>query len=367
MARSPANRIGSARAAGCETEDLIRTNLRRAGSTARDSAPDRTRRLGRAATSILATLGVTLLACSSVPAATPFAMPDAQPPIGAFLSSDASGTEAVAGFASWLGGPEVTVGHTYLPPNSWADVRGPEFILRPWAEWRADDPGRMLVLNVPMLVPNEVDASDDQVAALLHRAASGEFNENFRVLAERLIALGAADAIVVPGWEMNGTTYTHRCAPDPDAWKQHFRGVVAAMRSVPGQQFRFDFTPSRGRDDIGWTECYPGDDVVDIIGMDTYDQAPGDEFSDYVEQPYGLQDQVDFAAARGKPISFAEWGLFRYGDRPEFIRGMFEWITSHNVVYHTISDYCPHGVWRCEDNPKSSAVFRDLFGSVPLR
>ncbi|MGW3061719.1 hypothetical protein ACWC98_38270, partial [Streptomyces goshikiensis] len=31
----------------------------------------------------------------------------------------------------------------------------------------------------------------------------------------------------------------------------------------------FDFAPNRGKDAIGWTECYPGDDVVDIVGMDS--------------------------------------------------------------------------------------------------
>jgi hypothetical protein len=32
-------------------------------------------------------------------------------------------------------------------------------------------------------------------------------------------------------------------------------------------------------------------------------------------------------------------------------------------LYQTISDYCPHGVWRCRANPKSSAVYRALTAS----
>jgi Glycosyl hydrolase family 26 len=285
------------------------------------------------------------------------------PAFGAFLGSDASGVNLISGFEKWLGGRQVTVGHTYLPPNNWGDVQGPAFILRPWAQWRAARPERMLVLNVPMLVPNEINMSDSEVAALLARGASGEFDENFRVLGQRLVRLGAADTVIVLGWEMNGTTYTSRCAPDSAAWRAYWRSIVEMMRSVPGQRFRFDFTSTRGPDHIPWERCYPGDDVVDIIGMDTYDHAPGNDFHDYLFQPSGLQDQADFAAKHGKPISFPEWGLFRYGDRPEYVHAMYEWITTHDVVYHTITDFCPHGVWRCEGNPKSSATFRALFGA----
>ena len=82
-----------------------------------------------------------------------------------------------------------------------------------------------------------------------------------------MTALGVPDAIVVLGWEMNGTTYTHRCGPDPAAWKSYWTRIVRAMRSVPGQRFRFESTPNRGRDAIPWPRCYPGDEVVDIIGM----------------------------------------------------------------------------------------------------
>ncbi|MCZ9344213.1 hypothetical protein NGM37_41365, partial [Streptomyces sp. TRM76130] len=107
----------------------------------------------------------------------------------------------------------------------------------------------------------------------------------------------------VLGWEMNGITYTHRCGPDPEAWKAYWNRIVTTMRAVPGQRFRFDFTPSRGRDAVPWTECYPGDDTVDVIGMDAYDQPRGMPFEEQVTEPYGLRAHVDFAKAHGKPVS----------------------------------------------------------------
>ncbi|GAA3098443.1 hypothetical protein GCM10020254_49790 [Streptomyces goshikiensis] len=157
---------------------------------------------------------------------------------------------------------------------------------------------------------------DRQVARLIRAGAEGAYDHHFRKLAERLVDLGVPDTVIVLGWEMNGTTYTHRCAPDPENWKAYWRRVVKAMRSVPGQEFRFDFAPNRGKDAIGWTECYPGDDVVDIVGMDSYDQDPGRSFDDQVSQPYGLQQHVDFAKAHGKGISYPEWGAVQARGQP---------------------------------------------------
>lgn len=282
---------------------------------------------------------------------------------GAFLGSDEEAFRRADGMRAWLRGTRQRVGHTYLPGDRWSNIEGLPRFLSPWARWRAGGEDRLFVLNVPMLPGNEEPHTDAGVRRLLAEGAAGRYDHRFRTLAQRLVRLGLHDAVLVPGWEMNGTTYTHRCGPDPHAWKTYWRSLVTAMRSVPGQEFRFDFAPSRGEDALAWPLCYPGDDVVDIIGMDTYDQPPGEDFDDYITQPYGLRAHVDFAAAHGKPISFPEWGLFRNGDNAAYMRRMLEWMTEHPPVYQTISDYCPHGVWWCDRNPESARVFREAFAA----
>ncbi|MEU3523457.1 glycosyl hydrolase [Streptomyces sp. NPDC038707] len=289
----------------------------------------------------------------AVPASAPAAAP-----FGAFLDSGADGVARMAGLSHWLGGADLTVGHTYLPGGLWEDIEGPPGFLEPWAGWRHERADRTLVLNVPMQERNEEDVPDDEVRGLLRQGAAGAFDGHFRTLAERLVTLGVPDTVIVLGWEMNGTTYTHRCGPDPTAWKAYWNRIVAAMRAVPGQRFRFDFAPSRGRDAVPWTECYPGDDTVDIIGMDSYDQPAGVTFDEQVSEPYGLQRHVDFAQAHGKPVSYPEWGLFRNGDNAAYMRRMLAWIDEHRPVYHTLTDYCPHGVWQCPANPRSARVYR---------
>jgi hypothetical protein len=282
----------------------------------------------------------------------------AVPPFGAFLDSGPLGIARMAELSNWLGGTELKVAHTYLPGDSWRDIEGPPGFLDAWAQWRRAKADRMLVLNVPMQEHNEDGVSDDSVRWLLRQGAAGAFDQHFRALAERLVALKVPDTVIVLGWEMNGITYTHRCAPDPENWKRYWNRIVTAMRAVPGQKFRFDFAPSRGQDAVPWTACYPGDATVDIIGMDSYDQPAGLSFDQQVKEPYGLQQHVDFAKAHGKPVSYPEWGLFRNGDDPQYMRGMLAWIDAHKPLYNTLTDYCPHGVWQCPENPRSAWIYR---------
>ncbi|MFH9707575.1 glycoside hydrolase family 26 protein [Streptomyces luteogriseus] len=285
------------------------------------------------------------------------------PAFGAYLDYGPRGVARMAQLSTWLGGAELRVGHTYLPGDRWSNIEGLPGFLDVWANWRRERADRLLVLNVPMMERNEEGVSDWEVRRLLRQAAEGRFDHHFRRLAERLVELGVPDTVLVLGWEMNGITYTHRCGPDPESWKKYWNRIVTTMRSVPGQKFRFDFTPSRGRDAVPWTQCYPGDDTVDIIGMDAYDQPRGMSFDEQVKEPYGLQHHVEFAKAHGKAISFPEWGLFRNGDNSEYMKRMLAWMDEHKPLYQTLTDYCPHGVWQCDDNPRASQVYRSfLFG-----
>ncbi|MBX9398296.1 hypothetical protein K4749_33075 [Streptomyces sp. TRM72054] len=280
------------------------------------------------------------------------------PALGAYVGYDIRGVKRIKEFSTWLGGAKVRVGHTYLPGDLWSNIEGRRDFLDVWAEWRRAKDDRVFVLNVPLMEQNEADLPDSKVRDLLRQAAAGAFDRHFRTLAQNLVALGVPDTILVLGWEMNGITYTHRCGPNPKHWKTYWRRIVTAMRSVPGQRFMFEFAPNRGVDDIPWPKCYPGDDVVDIIGMDSYDQPNGITFDEQVSEPYGLQFHVDFAKAHGKPIAYPEWGLFRNGDNVTYMLRMLAWLDEHKPLYHTVTDYCPHGVWECSANSRASAVYR---------
>ncbi|MET7488917.1 glycosyl hydrolase [Streptomyces sp. NPDC005538] len=284
---------------------------------------------------------------------------------GAYVGYGADAVRRVAEFGAWLGRPEPRVGHAYLPGDNWSGIEGGSSDLDQWTEWRRAREDRLLVLNVPMLDRNEEHLPDSVVRAELADGADGRYDGHFAALARRLVQQGAPDTEIVLGWEMNGITYSHRCAPAPASWKRYWTRIVTAMRSVPGQRFRFDFTPNRGRDAIPWTDCYPGDRYVDVIGMDAYDSPRGTPFTEQLTESYGLLAQAAFARAHHKPLAYPEWGLYENGDNPTYMRGMLSWMTGQHPLYQTISDYCPHGVWRCGANPKSAAVYRTLTDRQP--
>ncbi|MBC3844377.1 hypothetical protein GXW82_42210 [Streptacidiphilus sp. 4-A2] len=173
-------------------------------------------------------------------------LPPHRVPFGLFLGSDESDA-AETRLSEWLGGAPIQVGHTYLPGNHWDDIEGSPSLLGAWAAWKGEQSDRLLVIGTPMLPDNEAGVPDEEVRQELREGADGQNDAHFTLLAQRLVALGLPDAVLTLGWEMNGTTYTSRCGPDPAAWKAYWRRVVDAMRTVPGQHLRFEFAPTRAR------------------------------------------------------------------------------------------------------------------------
>ncbi|CAM5631401.1 hypothetical protein SBADM41S_05025 [Streptomyces badius] len=189
----------------------------------------------------------------------------------------------------------------------------------------------------------------------LRRGADGAYDRHFRTLGRRLVGLGLSDTVLVIGWEMNGITYQHRCGPDPDAWKQYWKRVVQAMRAVPGQRFRFEFTPNRGRDAIPWTRCYPGDAYVDVIGMDAYG-APAE--ADTAAGPAALVHRTGAPRRRGTVGALV--GQVRIGRLPGGDRGLLGRVGLRGLL-------AAHGRTRfpCAPVPVSAVLSDDLSGGGP--
>lgn len=148
----------------------------------------------------------------------------------------------------------------------------------------------------------------------------------FTTLAKKLVSMGAANAIIRLGWEANGN-YPWPGGTGGFAWTTSggaayvaaFRAVVAAMRAVAGQAFLFDFNMNYGdtnsifQDGGGFAAWYPGNDVVDIISADGYDNGyPGSY------QP-NLEVVIKLAMAQGKPWGVGEYGISDANYQPTFL------------------------------------------------
>jgi len=174
------------------------------------------------------------------------------------------------------------------------------------------------------------------------------------------------------GWEFNGTGYF----PWSAVGKAHdyidaFQNFVDVFRSV-SSKFRFEWCPNKGDVGMNPADAYPGDEYVDVIGMDFYwDSKQSWSFTDpvkawnyFVDEKYGLQWHQDFAAAHGKPTAYSEWGVNSNNAR-EFIDLADKWFNSHDVLYQNYWNSDSNFQGKLSDNqyPNTGAAFKSEFAT----
>lgn len=208
--------------------------------------------------------------------------------------------------------------------------------------------------------------------ATLGTAAKGGYDANYLAMAQQLIAnAGDTDQIMVRvGWEFNGKGWNSSSAVgQPDNYIEAYRKFVDAFRTV-SDKFVFEWCPNIGPTDMNPETAYPGDDYVDIIGIDFYYNTQWDStdpvqaWNWFVNEPYGLQWQQDFAAAHGKDTAIGEWGMNI--DSPEFVRFVADWAEQHGMVYQNYwdSNAAFQGMLRDGQYAEAAAAFLQLFGAT---
>ncbi|MBE3203471.1 MULTISPECIES: glycoside hydrolase family 26 protein [Parafrankia] len=211
--------------------------------------------------------------------------------------------------------------------------------------------------------------------------ASGAYNSHWAEFGRWLVSKGRPATIVRLAWEFNGTWFEWSVRGNPSAWASCYRQVVSAVRSTDPQA-RFDWAMN-AHSSSPW-DAYPGDDYVDIIGIDSYDQWPASTtaeiFDKQCNQAVGLCAAIAFARAHGKQFSVPEWGLVASsgteagrsgqagGDNPVYIQQMYETFRANADVlaYETYFKDSRAGnvhssLINPNENPKSSAVYASLW------
>jgi hypothetical protein len=347
---------------------------------------------------------VAAVACGIAMAMGSIAAVVAGPQVSVYRSTAPYGPPDVDAFSQWLGVP-VTLGFDYGSGHDWVwGIAGPDWLLAPWAQWVRAQPGRNLVLSVPMLAgpadrsgPDGIPGTADDVS--LAKCAAGQYDIHWTTLANNLAYHGLHWAYLRPGWEMDGG-YTWSAKPGSGNEANYagcFRRIVQVMRAAqPANQWKFIWNP--GTADPAYLQAiWPGDAYVDMVGPDIYDHswAPNtypypsgcdaacrltrqqNAWYGYSELPV-LQALRDFAVAHGKPMAIPEWGLVTRsdghggGDNPFFMQKMYEFIMDPNnhVVFHAYFDV----TWSATDNfrisppsnsfPVSSPMYKQMFGAV---
>lgn len=107
-----------------------------------------------------------------------------------------------------------------------------------------------------------------------------------------------------PFHEMNGDWFWwgRQMQGGSETYREAFRLLVDYIRER-SDLVLFCWSPDKGL----FTEYYPGDDYVDMIGMDIYDIGSRKSVTPAKAVSW-LEDAVDFAAERGKVAAFTETG-----------------------------------------------------------
>ncbi len=317
------------------------------------------------------------------------------------------GAMANEAFAKWMNLPVVWA-EDFTPNEQWRDnVEGGGWQLGEWSKWKKGAVGRRLVLSI-CLLPGPWDLSGPKQSngtktpVSLEAGAKGEYNEHFKRLAENLVKYELTDSVLRLGWEFNGGWYTWRAGKNPDAYAGYWRQIVTTMRAVPGtKELQFCWNPAMGWQQFPSEKAWPGDEYVDIVGLDVYDESwmkdtypwpEGASVSEIASRrravwekvllhgDHGLMFWKNFATAHRKPFSIPEWGVNNRGDKHGgldnvfFVEQMHAFITNptNRVYFHCYFDVqagdghhqLSPGIAGNEvtEFPQSAARFKELFG-----
>ena len=213
--------------------------------------------------------------------------------------------------------------------GGWANYEGSAWTMVQWMYTQGRGPDK-LWLNIPPFPQHENHKLAD--------VANGQFDAHYKQVASQLKNNGYDRITWRPIWEFEGGWYEWgwKSGYQPSApqyctdYVAAFRDMVAAIRSVmPQARFTFNLAdgtimvPNNGGD---WRDCYPGDDVVDEVAIDTYDglrsqKTPADARWQQDQVP-GITDSQAFALAHHKGWSVPEWAIGAMGDNPLFVKNM---------------------------------------------
>ncbi len=202
-------------------------------------------------------------------------------------------------------------------------------------------------------------------------AADGDYNGDFKKIGQ-MIAKKYPTAYVRPGWEFNIPNWKWKATPENvDEFKEAFRQASKSLKEG-GPKLRIVWNPNEGKGGSlpDASTAWPGDDVVDIVGLDAYDWSP--PYDEKGWQEHRTKDQGwdywgNFARQHGKKFALPEWGVIpggddSGGDNPSYINYVMQWMVDNRDImafetyFDETDDYCKCAL---SQNPKAKAAYLD--------
>ncbi len=313
---------------------------------------------------------------------------DGPPPSLAVQQGVYVGAADPGGIASFASATQTapTIASDYLPSNSFwdgMDGSGGELAWILQNGWSGTP--YTLSLGVPIIPTNPSGVPEGTLA----NGALGLYDNYFVALGKNLVAAGEGNAYLRLGWEFDGGWYAWSATtPTAEAnFAEYFRQIVKSMRSIPGEEFKFVWNPDAaafgGEPGYDVDLAYPGNEYVNYIGVDAYDQTwvtPQTAQNAWNETTFPeLTAAEQFAQGQGVPLAIPEWGVavrndgHGLGDDPLYVNNMFTWMQdpANNVAYESYFDYdgsTQEDAITDGNFPDSLAAFTsDFGGSAPTQ
>ena len=216
----------------------------------------------------------------------------------------------------------------------------------------------------------------------LSGAAGGDYESRWRSMAQSIAANWGDHRTVYirPGHEMNGSWFdwsiTSNSVGDFKEAFKRYHGIIQQELVQKGYNAKVTIGYNGGSANSGVSidDAWPGDQYVDVIGIDYYDaywpgnpspschttQQQWDEFVNNTNRAgeTGLNEWIKFAKEKGKPIAFPEWGLTDQAtndapcDNPLWIQNMHDFFAANagsgpgQVLYEMYFNIGGESKWR---------------------
>jgi hypothetical protein len=274
--------------------------------------------------------------------------------------------------------------------ETWEEFPNLPRSLYDWVGWqRANPRGRWATMIMNMFPGDKnVRIPPEQIAANLQAGARGDFDQYFLAKAANMVQAGLGRTYIAIGNEAQGNWNFQQYGPDVVAWKAYWRRIANIFHAAsPKFKTAFvmgiqAFTQDLEGNPVPIDRAWPGDDVVDVAGIDFFDGNYGyyDDSRPYSEQwasiwehvivadnpprnNYGLNWWARFNAAHGnKPFVMQTWGLNKAGDNTYLIQRLYEWLATHHVAYANYFDVGGVSLSASTRFPNASALYQRLFG-----
>ncbi len=313
-------------------------------------------------------------------------------PLGVYAGSpNGNDPGSEAWFDSTMKDISSTIGQSPQFIDTFADFSGSWSNMVTSASWNAWSQSKSpTAQNLTPVVAVGLGTKSDNGSGTLQAIANGAHDDTYRGIAEAYRDAGYKTIDMRIGWEMNGNFMPWSMGNTTDSvnqWKAAFAHVADVVHGVSGMKVNVVWNPNLANNNqIDVSTAYPGDDKVDIIGLDIYsktykyDSSVSD--SQYYNNPsasqyhpdgqspsqWGLAQTIDLAKQHGKPVGIGETGV-GVGDStalPGTIAADFSAPGAPSLAFVNVWDvWTGEGDWQFTGghNPDAAKAWAAAFGS----